>query len=534
MESNLDESEFVGHLPCDQCGSSDGNALYSDGHTYCFVCYNHEPDGEAASGTAVQAPKKTIQEGLLKGSYQSLPSRGLSERDCRKYDYFTSTFKGQPVQVANYRDSTGEVVAQKVRFKDKKFAILGDKSKMGLYGAHMWSSDKILVICEGEIDTISASKVRNHRWATVGIPNGASSAVKAIKANWDYVNRFETVVLCFDQDDAGRKAALAVAETLPVGKAKIATLPHKDVNDCLVAGEGDAVVSALYQAKEWRPDNIVSASDLRTEVTIEDEQSSVTYPYARLNEITKGLRQGELVTITAGTGIGKTTFVREIAYHLHTQGERLGLIMLEESNKRSLLGLIGLHLDKNVTVDRSVATDDEIEEAFDQLFNDERNIYLYDHFGSSDIDIIIQRITYMVKALGVRWVILDHVSILVSGLATNDERKLIDLALTRLRSEVVQELGIGLIIVSHLRRPEGDKGHEDGAKVRLGQLRGSHSIAQLSDMCVALSVDAEDPDSDTRIISVLKNRFTGQTSAFAGTVEYHRDTGRLLEEGERF
>ncbi len=143
--------------------------------------------------------------------------------------------------------------------------------------------------------------------------------------------------------------------------------------------------------------------------------------------------------------------------------------MLEESNKRSLLGLIGLHLDKNVTVDRSVATDDEIEEAFDQLFNDERNIYLYDHFGSSDIDIIIQRITYMVKALGVRWVILDHVSILVSGLATNDERKLIDLALTRLRSEVVQELGIGLIIVSHLRRPEGDKGHEDGAKVRLGQ-----------------------------------------------------------------
>ena len=109
----------------------------------------------------------------------------------------------------------------------------------------MWSSDKILVICEGEIDTISASKVRNHRWATVGIPNGASSAVKAIKANWDYVNRFETVVLCFDQDDAGRKAALAVAETLPVGKAKIATLPHKDVNDCLVAGEGDAVVSAV-------------------------------------------------------------------------------------------------------------------------------------------------------------------------------------------------------------------------------------------------------------------------------------------------
>jgi len=121
---------------------------------------------------------------------------------------------------------------------------------------------------------------------------------------------------------------------------------------------------------------------------------------------------------------------------------------------------------------------------------------------------------------------------MISGLATTDERKLIDLAMSRLRM-LVQELGIGLILVSHLRRPEGDKGHEDGAKVRLGQLRGSHAIAQLSDICISMGVDPENPNSNTRQLGVLKNRFTGQTG-FAGNISYTPETGRLIDQVLQF
>ena len=139
----------------------------------------------------------------------------------------------------------------------------------------------------------------------------------------------------------------------------------------------------------------------------------------------------------------------------------------------------------------------------------------------------------MSKALKVEYIILDHISILISGLASNDERKLIDMAMTKLRT-AVQELDIGLIVVSHLRRPsDSDKGHEDGAKVRLGQLRGSHAIAQLSDICIGLQVDAEDSDGDHRQINVLKNRFTGEVGA-AGLVHYDRNSGRLLDQQPTF
>ena len=104
--------------------------------------------------------------------------------------------------------------------------------------------------------------------------------------------------------------------------------------------------------------------------------------------------------------------------------------------------------------------------------------------------------------------------------------------MTLIRTKV-QELDIGVIIVSHLRRPNGDKGHEDGEAVRLGQLRGSHAIAQLSDMTIALQKDKADPDSDTRHLYILKNRYTGEVG-YAGAVVYDRQTGRLLEEAQVF
>ena len=105
---------------------------------------------------------------------------------------------------------------------------------------------------------------------------------------------------------------------------------------------------------------------------------------------------------------------------------------------------------------------------------------------------------------------------------------MIDYACTKFRT-LVQELNFTLFMVSHLRRPDGDRGHEAGASVRLSQARGSHSIAQLSDACIAMEVDIDDPDSDIRHLRVLKNRFTGQTGD-AGTLVFNRETGRLLEE----
>lgn len=522
------ESIFLRHSACPDCGSKDALAEYSD-HSYCFSCLTHTQGTGANMGEATTA--NTRNTALLEGEAQALPARGLTEETCQKFGYICTTQNGEAVQAAMYRDAGGIPVAQKIRTKDKKFSIVGDAKAMTLFGSHLWSKGKKLTICAGEIDTMTVSQVQGHKWATVGLPNGESAGVKAIKANWDYIMGFEEIIIMMDQDDVGVKAAQDIAEALPVGKAKIAQLPCKDANECLTENKGHEIINAIFQATEYRPDGIVTPDQFRDVITVDEQASAVTYPYSQLNEILKGLRKKELVTICAGSGVGKSTFVKEMIYHLMQSGQKVGGILLEESEKRSLLSLCGIHLNKNILIDRASATDEEILAGFDDLFDKEKkNLYLYSHFGSQDVDLICQRIVYMAKALSLDFVVLDHLSILISQTALGtDERKLIDYAMTRMRS-IVQENDIGLVLISHLRRPDGNRGHEAGASVRLSDLRSSHSIAQLSDACIGLQIDPQDPDSDHRQIVVLKNRFTGQTSSNAGTLIYNRETGRLLEE----
>lgn len=529
-----DKVEFLQHTSCDSCGSSDANAEYTDGHFFCFSCHTFTPpqksgrqDNEVGTGP-VADKSEAVRQDLLTGTFEAIQARRLTEETCRKFGYQVAHHRGEPVQVATYRDQSGRPVAQKLRTKDKRFRIIGDAKSATLFGSHLWSKGKILTICEGEIDTMTVSQVQGHKWATVGLPQGAGSAIKAIKANWEYIQKFQSVVLMFDMDEAGQKAAEEAAEVLPVGKAKIARLPMKDPNDLHLANRGNEIITAIHQAREYRPDGIIAGTDLRDVITVDEAASAVTYPYSMLNEILRGIRKQEMITVLAGSGVGKSTFVRELAHHLHINGQRLGLLMLEESVKRSMLGLVGIHIGKNITIDRTLATDEEVLAGFDDLLGEDKPpLYLYDAFGSNEISEIANRIRYYASALSVDFVVLDHISLLVSA-AEGDERRLLDQACTVFRT-LVQELNIGLIMVSHLSRPSGDRGHEAGASVRLSQTRGSHAIAQLSDACIALEVDPDDPDADLRHLRVLKNRFTGQTG-HAGTLVYDRDAGRLMED----
>ena len=522
-KTNKEGAEFVSHEACDTCGSSDANALYSDGSHWCFACQKYTPSDDDGFE---QTLKTTQRRDLIDGDYMELRSRGLTEATCRKFGYTVGKVAGEVVQLATYKTRQGKPVAQKVRTKDKRFSVVGEAKEMGLFGWHLWSSGKKIVVTEGELDCMTVSQVQGHKFATVSVPHGAQSAKKHLLKEIDYLTNFEEIVLMFDQDTAGIEAAKACAEVLPLGKTKIAVLPYKDANECLLNGDAGAIITAIHQAAPFRPDGIVSMSDMRPVITSKDAESPIKYPYPKLNEMLKGIRTG-LVTIAAGSGVGKSTLIREIAYKIHEDGFTVGMMMLEESVKRTAQGLVALHINKNITIDDEAATEAEIEAGFDDMMA-KGPIYLFDHFGSTDMDTIENRIRYMKHGLNCDVVFLDHISILISGMTgeTTNERTMVDSIVHRLRV-LCSELDLALVLVSHLRRPNGDQGHEGGAKVSLAQLRSSHSIAQLSDACIGLEVDAEDPTAGIRNLVVLKNRFTGEVGP-AGQLQYDRDKGRLM------
>jgi twinkle protein len=462
------------------------------------------------------------------GTYQAIPSRGISETDCKFFGYFKGTYGDSEAYFWPIYDKDRRLTGYKIRKPNKSFIQHGSNPDHTFLGQEKWNGGKLLVIFEGEYDCLSYAAIRKS-WPCVSLPNGADSAEKSIRNNLDWLLKFEEIILCFDNDDHGQKAVKKAIQLLPPRVGKIGKIEkYKDANEALVAGDSKAIMQMVWTAAEYEPDGIVSGVKL-LEMVLEDPKiESAEYPYPSLNERLHGLRRGELCTITAGSGIGKSTFVSEIAYDLLTrQNETVGYVALEENIRRTARRFVGMDLNYPIHIDRGHFTDEQIEGAFNRTLGTSR-LYLYDHFGSLDPTVLLNRIRHLVTGCGCNWIIFDHLSILVSGLDQGDERRAIDQTMTKLRS-FVEETGCGMLLVSHLRRPTGDKGHENGAQTSLSQLRGSAAIGQLSDICIGLERDQQsESDSNGTTVRVLKNRFTGWCGV-AGAVKYNEKTGRMLE-----
>jgi len=460
-------------------------------------------------------------------NYRTIIDRGISSDTARTYKCVQ--YDGQTAFA--YTDDNGNIIAEKVRSADKKFFVNGNWKDAQLYGQHLFSKGgKFVTIVEGEFDAMAAYQMLGSKYPVVSIRNGAASAAKDIRSHYEWLDSFDNIVICFDADDAGQKAASQVAEIFG-SKAKV--FKHldgmKDACDYLQNKKMKEFSDKWWASEQHVPDGIIVGSQLYEDVMKPLAPADVDYPFAGVNGLTYGIRKGELVTITAGSGLGKSQFVREIVWHvLNKTEENLGLMFLEESVRKTGLSLMSLAANQPLHLPDSDATTEDKRDAFTKTLGTER-IYLFDHFGSTSVDNIINRVRYLAKALGCGYVFLDHISIVVSAQASGDERKAIDEIMTKLRM-LVQETGIALIVVSHLKRPD-TKGHEEGAATSLAQLRGSGSIAQLSDMVIGLERNGQAEDvteRNTTRVRVLKNRFSGTTGP-ACSLLYSRDTGRMTE-----
>lgn len=509
------ENVVISQGPCPSCTSSDAHTIYSDGGSYCFSCgYHTKGDGE----TQLSNPPRTTHMIQYDGDFAPLRKRKITEETCKKFN----VRQQGPALRFPYYSASGRVVAYKERSPDKKFTWTGKNEEHQLFGQHLFGTGKTIVITEGELDALSVWQARPN-WPVVSVPNGAQNARKALQHQLNYILGFNEIVLMFDNDEAGVKATEECIDLFPSDRVFMATLgQYKDASEAIQVSDTDAIRQSIWNKRSYVPKSIIDGRNLFDLVSSPLHGRDSDYPFEGLNEITGGLRLGELVTLTAGSGTGKSTLCGEIATHLVSQDQTVGYIALEESVKRTGLRLMTVAANKPLHIDNQI--DDEL---FRRSFNStlgSGRLFLRDGFGSCDPDSLLNDIRYLVKTNGVKWVILDHLSILLSGNDNQDERKTIDLTMTKLRS-FVEETGIGMLLISHLRRPQGDKGFEDGATVTLNSLRGSQAIAQLSDLVIALERDIQSGDNASKLV-VLKNRFNGRTGP-AATLAYGQDTGRL-------
>jgi len=530
-------SKFVKHIPCDACGSSDANSLWSDDHTYCYSCerYTHGntkrtmSENEHDERMSMSNELVDINDSTVVGP---LLDRGVTADSCRHYGVRVTLEHGQVTEHwYPYHDKDGDLTSYKKRVvKTKQFPQYGDTKAGLLFGQSKFTSGgKYITLCEGEIDTLSAFQMTGSKFPCVGVKS-SSEAYKNCKKSFEYLDSFENIIIAFDNDEAGQKAAHQVASLFPK-KVKIVKLKEgKDINWYLQESKEQEYTSAWWSAERFKPDDILSGFDTMWEIAKQPRRDALfQYPWDGVNKLTYGLRPSEMVVITAGSGMGKTQFLREITHHaLKTTEENIGTIYLEETAWETAMGIASVEGNKPFHLPDTHYTENELRQAYENTWGTDRLHTLNDKWRDNDVTYITDKIKYLAKGMDCRMVILDHISFMVSD-NPGDERKMLDEIAHKLKAIAV-ELDICLLAVCHSKR-QATKPHEEGGTTSLSDLRGTAGIGQLSNIVLGLERNgqADDPtERNTTLIRVLKNRFSGKTGP-TSRVLYDEFTGRLNE-----
>lgn len=543
------------HLPCLDCGSSDGLSAYEDG-TYCHVCRKLHRDkrflltNPKNHDRVVVRDRDTIEllknsnrdtkETLSSFSYKPLSTslstslKGdqlVSKPITNSYRSINSTTFGKYGVTGRTEPTTGHLHSvafpygpafRKVRLTTTKdfFAEGSSADSLPLFGMDRFApgSAKAITITEGELDALSVYQMMGD-YPCVSI-KGASSARRDCERAYKYLDSFEKIYLCFDADVHGEKAAHDVATLFDVNKVYHVVMGGecKDANDYLTKGKQSEFTKLWWNAKKFLPKGIVNSySDIK-EILGKGSQSSIaTYPFPTLQDMTYGIREAELNLFTAMEKVGKTEIMRAIEYHLlKTTEHNIGIIHLEEEEKRSVQGLLSYELDCPVHLpDCGVSLDDQVR-AYEKLTGRDGRLHFYTHFGSDDPDSILDAIRYLVNVCHCKFIFLDHITMLVTGYEGEDERRKLDYLSTRL-AMLTRELRFTLFLVSHVNDA--------------GQTRGSRNISKVADLIVSLDRDCEATDFDRRnttTVLIKGNRFAAKSGP-AGYLIFDPTTYKIKE-----
>tara|TARA_R110000772_G_C13292946_1_gene438192 strand:+ start:1083 stop:2693 length:1611 start_codon:yes stop_codon:yes gene_type:complete len=521
------------HQPCGDCESSDALTVNLDGSTKCFACGKYTRTQDAVNTVTLPTPLPKQVKALKErpdAFLMGFKDRRILSSTSEKYNV-TQTADSQ-LTIYPYYDKDGCVVAEKLRTPEKKMWFEGDKSTSVLFGQQLFPKDgKVVTITEGEFDAMAAYQML--KTPCVSVRTGAQSALSDCKENFKWLDSHETIVISFDNDEAGKKAAEEVAELFG-SKARVMkhrgvaeSVERKDACDWLKDRKEAEFVRAWQESEWYKPEGIVTMADIRDRL-LKPPELGVPWCFPTLTELTYGRRRGELFGFGAGVGVGKTdVFTQQIAFDIETLNKKVGVIYLEQNVVETAQRVMG-KLDKKLyhipdaewTRDGYINSIDRLE-ARDQL-------YMMEHFGTMDWATIKSIIRFFNKAYGIEHIYLDH----LTALSANefDERRALDGIMADMAG-LAQELGIIIHFISHLTTPDG-KSHEEGGRVQEKHFTGSRAIARWSHFMFGLERNKQEENlilRQTTTFRVLKDRFTGRATGMKFGLLYNQSNGILSE-----
>lgn len=522
----------------------------------------------------VSEKKETVAE-VSKLPIADYPERGIRKETYEKFGVrmaLSTTDRSVEAIYFPFYNEDGKLTGYKKRnlsldkYDDGHFSVVG---KVGvtskLFGQHVAEQIKrpkkklfftegefdVLALYQAGIDSLAGTKYEGMEPFVVGLNCGCGNARAATSTNIDFVESFERVVLGFDNDFAtpeeaakkikkGKEALEDVGTLITKAEVYVADLgTFHDVNDMLKAGKVKELSDAFsFATKKFSADKVVTADALPFESLVIPREPGVNIPqFPELMAMTGGPRTRELWVVTGPSGFGKSTVTSTMAGEIRLAGYKVGMIFLEEELRETILRMIA-HKEKvnynHLKFDplKHLSTE-KLKEAYDWVCKDEGFVFL-DHFGSMLIDQLMSKIKYLMNVYDVQFILLDHLSMLVSGLQTTDERKMLDIVMTELAAFCASH-DVGIIAVSHLNRdvadefkaPKGKENEPFFVNVKKESLRGSAALEQLSWVIIGVEPEIMPDKSRGRVrLTVLKNRPWGHLG-WADVLKMNEQTGVL-------
>ena len=404
--------------------------------------------------------------------------------------------------------------------QDKSFFSSGPINEGGLFGKERFNagSAKAITVTEGYEDAMAVYQMLGSKYPVVSV-RSASTAKKDCKLDYEFLNSFEKIYLCFDNDEPGRKAKQDVASLFDFNKIyDVPLTKYKDANDYLVNKESASFQNIWYNSKRFLPKGILSSfSEFDKALDEEEDQVPVaTFPFPTWQSMFYGIRP-EIYLVTAQEGQGKTEVFRAIENHLlESTNNKIGIIHLEEPKTRTIKGIAGYKLKLPVHLPTVEVSKEDIKKAYREAIKYDDRVHIYSRFGSDDPDVILDTIRFLVSVCDCRFIFLDHITMIVTGLEGEDERKKLDYISTKL-DMMVEELRFTLFLISHI--------NDDG------KTRGSRNISKVAHNHVRIerNIISSDPvERNTTICTIFKNRFGAETGP-AGKLFFDKETFLLSE-----
>lgn len=508
-----------------------------------------------------ESDKDTVQS-VLEYPIIAWDDRGISLETAQRFGVrakLSETDGRTPVAVYfPYYSQKGDLTGWKRRDLTKDKSERGHFSAIGkvgvdsqLFGQHVCATvqrkNTNLFVVEGEWDVLSAfqslrdsiagdaEKVKKYGVIepyVVGLSCGTVNAAENVQHNRLFVTGFEKVTLGLDNDEAtpkerekgikrGKEATEDIAAVLMKDNLYVVKYSQscKDPSDYLQDNRTLDLANTLqFKTQKFIAEKVVTAAEVGFEAfTKKREEGVMIKRFPKLMKKIRGLRKRELVILTSPSGVGKSTVTSEMAYCLAEQGMRVGMIFLEETVTETMqrMGARHLHVKYNVFKNdpRAVVEEESLKETFEWLSGDSKFVFL-DHFGSIQIDDLMNKLKSFVHISGCDFIILDHLSMCISGLKESDERKLLDMIMTELAA-FCASTDVGVIAVTHMNRsvaadfkpPKGKEDEPFWVEVTKEQMRGSAALEQLSWIVLGLEPEIMPDRTRGRVrIVVLKNR----------------------------